>query len=131
MIDISVQARRDQRAAERFLRKLIKGQGGEPNGLVTDKLRSYPPAHRDVMPAVPHETHPYANNRAEASHQPTRQRERQMRRFKSPSQAQRFLSLHGLVQDLFRFGRHLLRATNARMFRDRAFSDWAVVTCVR
>ena len=97
VIDISVQARRDQRAPKRFLRKLIKGQGGEPNRLVTDKLRSYPTAHRDVMPAVPHETHPYANNRAEVSHQPTRQRERQMRRFKSPSQAQRFLSLHGLV----------------------------------
>ena len=91
VIDISVQARRDQRAAKRFLRKLIKGQGDEPNRLVTDKLRSYPPAHRDVMRAVPHETHQYANNRAEVSHQPTRQRERQMRRFKSPSQAQRFL----------------------------------------
>ena len=89
--DISVQARRDQRAAKRFLRKLIKGQGGEPNRLVTDELRSYPPAHRDVMRAVPHETHPYANNRAEVSPQPTRQRERQMRRFKSSSQAQRFL----------------------------------------
>ena len=128
---LSVRDVEDLLAQQRFLRKLIKGQGGEPNRLVTDKLRSYPPAHRDVMPAVPHETHPYADNRAEVSPQPTRQRERQMRRFKSPSQAQRFLSLHGLVQNLFRFGRHLLRAANARMFRDRAFSDWAVVTCVR
>ena len=131
VIDILVQAHRDQRAAKRFLRKLVKGQGAEPNRLVTDKLRSYSPAHREVMPDVPHDTRRYANNRAEVSHQPTRQRVRQMRRFKSPSQAQRVLSLHGLVQNLFRFGRHLLRAANARMFRDRAFSESAVVTCVR
>ena len=131
VIDILVQARRDQGAAKRFLRRLVKGQGGEPNRLVTDKLRSYGPAHREVMPSVPHDTRQYANNRAEVSHQPTRQRERQMRRFKSSSQAQRFLSLHGLVQNLFRFGRHLLRAANARLFRERAFVDWAVVTCVR
>ena len=75
----------DLLAQQRFFRKLIKGQGGAPNRLVTDKLRSYPPAHRDVMPAVPHETHRYPNNRAEVSHQPTRLRERQMQRFKSPS----------------------------------------------
>ena len=131
VIDILVQPRRDQRAAKRFLRKLVKGQGGEPNRLVTDKLRSYGPAHRDVMPSVPHDTSQYANIRAEVSHQPTRQRERQMRRFKSRSQAQRFLTLHGLVQNLFRFGRHLMRAVNARMFRERALSMWREVTCVR
>ena len=104
VIDILVQARRDQRAAKRFLRKLVKGQACEPIRLVTDKLRSYGPAHREIMPSVPHDTKQYANNRAEVSHQPTRQRERQMRRFKSRSQAQRFLSLHGIVQNLFRFG---------------------------
>ena len=131
VIDILVQARRDRRAAERFLRRLVRGQGGEPNRLVTDKLRSYGPAHREVMPSVPHDTRQYANNRAEVSHQPTRQRERQMRRFKSRSLAQRFLSLHGLVQNLFRFGRHLLRAANARLFCDRAFAVWQQVTCVR
>ena len=96
---------------------------------MTDKLGSYRAAHRVVMPSVAHETRRYANNRAEVSHQPTRQRERQMRRFKSRSQAQRFLTLHGVVQNLFRFGRHLLRAANARMFRDRAFSAWLGVTC--
>ena len=101
----------------------------EPIRLVTDKLGSYRVAHRIVMPSVAHETGRYANNRAEVSHQPTRQRERQMRRFKSRSQAQRFLTLHGVVQNLFRFGRHLLRAANARMFRDRAFSSWRGVTC--
>jgi len=131
VIDILVQARRDRRAARRFLRKLVKGQVCEPIRLVTDKLRSYGPAHREIMPSVVHDTKQYANNRAEVSHQPTRQRERQMRRFKSRSQAQRFLSLHGIVQNLFRFGRHLLRAANARLFRDRAFSIWSAVTCAR
>ena len=116
VIDILVQARRDRRAAERFLRKLVRGQRSEPRRLVTDKLGSYRVAHRVVMPSVVHETGRYANNRAEVSHQPTRQRERQMRRFKSQSQAQRFLSLHGVVHNLFRFGRHLMRAVNARMF---------------
>ena len=95
VLDILVQPRRDRRAAKRFFRKLLKGQGGEPRRLVTDKLRSYGAAHRTVMPSVLHDTSRYANNRAEVSHQPTRQRERQMRRLKSAAQAQRFLSVHG------------------------------------
>ena len=85
MLDILVQSRRNRRAAVRFFRKLLKRQGGLPRRLITDKLRSYPAAHRLVMPSVPHCTDRYANNRAEVSHQPTRQRERQMRRFKSPA----------------------------------------------
>ena len=129
VIDILVQPRRDRRAAERFLRKLMKGQGREPRRLVTDKLGSYRAAHRVVMPSVVHETGRYENNRAEVSHQPTRQRERQMRRFKSRAQAQRFLSVHGIIQNLFRVGRHLLRAANARLFRARAFASWSQVTC--
>ena len=129
VLDILVQARRDRRAAERFLRKLMKGQGREPRRLVTDKLGSYRAAHRVMMPSVLHDTGQYANNRAEVSHQPTRQRERQMRRFKSRGQAQRFLSVHGIVQNLFRVGRHLLGSDNARMFRTRAFATWTEVTC--
>ena len=129
VIDILVQPRRDRRAAQRFLRKLMKGQGQAPRRLVTDKLGSYRAAHRVVMPSVAHDTGQYANNRAEVSHQPTRQRERQMRRFKSRAQAQRFLSVHGIVQNLFRVGRHLLRSANARMLRARAFVTWAEVTC--
>jgi len=129
VLDILVQPRRDARAAARFFRKLLKGQGTEPRRLVTDKLRSYGAAHRVVMPSVPHDTRQYANNRAEVSHQPTRQRERQMRRFKSPGQAQRFLSIHGVIQNLFRVGRHLLRAAHHRMFRQRAFGVWTEVTC--
>ena len=82
---ILVQSRRNRRAAVRFFRKLLKRQGSLPRRLITDKLRSYPAAHRLVMPSVPHCTDRYANNLAEVSHQPTRQRERQMRRFKSPA----------------------------------------------
>ena len=93
VIDILVQARRDGRAARRFFRKLLKGQGRAPRRLVTDKLRSYGAAQRVVMPSVVHDTTPYANNRAEVSHQPTRRRERQMQRFKSAAQAQRFLTV--------------------------------------
>jgi putative transposase len=81
------------------------------------------------MPDVTHSTARYENNRAEVSHQPTRQRERQMRRFKSPAQAQRFLSVHGIIGNLFRVGRHLLRAVHYRMFRARAFDSWQQVAC--
>ncbi len=130
VIDILVQPRRDRRAAERFFRKLLKGQGTEPLRLVTDKLRSYGAPHRTVMPSVRHDTRQYANNRAEVSHQPTRQRERQMRRFKSPGQAQRFLSVHGAIHNLFRVGRHLLRSTHHRVLRDRSFLVWRQETCV-
>ncbi|MCP4896948.1 MAG: IS6 family transposase [bacterium] len=129
VIDILVQPRRNRRAAERFFRKLLKGQGSEPRRLVTDKLRSYSAAHRAIMPSVIHVTERYANNRAEVSHEPTRQRERQMRRFKSTAQTQRFLSAHGVIQNLFRVGRHLVRAPNHRTLRARAFRVWVEVTC--
>jgi len=129
VIDILVQPRRDRRAAKRFFRKLLKAQGGEPRRLVTDKLKSYGAAHRTVMPSVLHDTSRYANNRAEVSHQPTRQRERQMRRFKSAAQAQRFLSVHGVILNLFRVGRHLLRPANYRILRERSFLVWSEVTC--
>ncbi len=129
MIDILVQPRRNGKAAARFFRKLLKNQGREPLRMVTDKLGSYRAARREVMPSVAHDTSQYANNRAEVSHQPTRQRERQMRGFKSRGQAQRFLTIHALVQNLFRVGRHLLRTVNARMFRSRAFAAWTEVTC--
>ena len=129
VIDILIQPRRDQRAAEGFFRKLLKGQGSEPRWLITDKLRSYGAAQRTIMPAVTHNTERYANNRAEVSHEPTRQRERQMRGFKSPDQAQRFLSVHGVIQNLFWVGRHLLRSVNHRMLRERSFLVWNEVTC--
>ncbi len=124
VIDILVQRHRNARAAKRFFRKLLKGQGSEPRRLVTDKLRSYGAAHRSVMPSVVHDTRRYANNRAEVSHQPTRQRERQMRRFRSPAQAQRFLSVHGAVRNLFNLSRHRLRSANYRVLRQLAFTTW-------
>ena len=129
VIDILVQSRRDRRAAARFFRKLLNGQGRAPRHLTTDKLRSYSAAHRTVMPSVVHGTRQYENNRAEVSHQSTRQRERQMHRFTSAAHAQRFLSVHGLVLNLFRVGRHLLRSAHHRLLQTRAFSEWDAVTC--
>jgi putative transposase len=128
VIDILVQKHRNAHAAKRFFRKLLKGQGRKPWRLVTDKLTSYAAAHRSVMPSVAHDTRQYANNRAEVSHQPARQRERLMRRFKSAGQAQLFLSVHGAVQNLFRLGRHLLRSAHYRLLRDRSFKEWSAAT---
>ncbi len=129
LIDILVQSRRNRQAAARFFRKLLKGQGRVPRRLITDKLGSYAAAHRTMMPSVVHSTQQYANNRAEVSHQLTRQRERQMRRFRSAAHAQRFLSVQGLVLNLFRVGRHLLRAVHHRVLRTRSFRVWNEVTC--
>ena len=129
VLDILVQSRRDRRAAARFFCKVLKGQGRSPRRLLTDKLRSYSAAHRLVMPSVVHSTRQYENNRAEVSHQPTRQRERQMRRFKSAAHAQLFLSVHGLVQNLFRVGRQLVRAAHHRSLRTHSFRVWEEVTC--
>ena len=129
VIDVLVQSRRDRCAATRFFQNLLKGQACVPRRLITDKLRSYAAAHRTVMPSVVHHTARYENNRVEVSHQPTRQRERQMRQFKSAKHAQRFLSVHGVVLNLFRVGRHLLRAVHHRLLRTRAFGVWCEVTC--
>ena len=129
VIDILVQSRRDRRAATRFFRTLLKAQGRVPCRLITDKLGSYATAHRTTMPSVIHSTQQYENNRAEVSHQPTRRREDQMRRFKSVGHAQCFLSVQGLVLNLFRVGRHLLRSAHHRLLRARAFIEWEAVTC--
>ena len=129
VLDILVQSHRNRRAAVRFFRTLLKTQGRIPRRLITDQLRSYAAACRTVMPSVVHVTDQYANNRAEVSHHPTRQRERQMRRFKSAAQLQRFASVHGIVQNLFRVSRHLLRSAHHRLLRTRAFVEWDAVTC--
>ena len=129
VLDILVQSRRNRRAATRFFRTLLKRQGREPRRLITDKLRSYSAAHRTVMPSVIHSTRQYDNNRAEVSHQPTRQRKRQMRGFTSAAHLQRFASVHGVVQNLFRVGRHLLRAAHHCLLRARSFRLWDEVTC--
>src|SRR5690242_14761342 len=94
VLDILVQSRRDKRAAKRLLRKLLKRQCRPPRVLITDKLASYGAAKKEITPGVEHRQHKGLNNRAENSHQPTRRRERQMKRFKSAGQAQRFLAAH-------------------------------------
>ena len=129
VLDILVTKRRDKRAAKQFFRKVLKEQGKPPWQLVTDKLKGYPAAHREIFPSVVHRTGRYENNRAEVSHQHTREQERQMRRFTSMAQAQCFLAVHGPIQNLFRFGRHHLQAIHHRLLRDRAFTEWKRAMC--
>jgi putative transposase len=131
VLDVLVQSRRDKKAAKRLLRKLLKRQGRAPRVMVTDKLASYPAAKRELMPGVEHRRHKGLNNRAENSHQPTRRRERQMKRFKSPRQAQRFLSAHDQINNLFHLYRDHLPATEYRAARAQAFAIWAEVTGVK
>ena len=128
VLDILVQPRRDRFAAIRFFRKLLRATGRKPRVIITDKLRSYGAAKRVVLPGVAHRQHRYLNNRAENSHQPTRERERRMRRFKSGEHAQRFLEIHGIVASHFRPRRHLLSAADYRRVRARRFRVWNDVT---
>jgi len=125
VVDVFLQTKRDGAAAKRFFKRLLRSNGEEPRTIVTDKLRSYPVAHREVMPEVVHVTNQYANNRAEQSHESTRMRERGMRRFKSMTQAQRFVAVHAAVQNLFNLGRHLVRAPHYRNLRMSAFDEWS------
>ena len=124
MVDVYLQARRDGAAAKRFFRRLLRSHGSEPRKIVTDKLRSYGVAHRELIPEAIHSTQQYENNRAEQSHENTRVRERGMRRFKSVGQAQRFLGVHAAVYNLFNLGRHLTKARYYRKFREGAFAEW-------
>src|SRR5688500_17390352 len=128
VLDVLVQRRRDKRAAKRLLRKLLKRQCRAPRVMVTDKLPSYGAAKREVMPGVEHRQHKGLNNRAENSHQPTRRRERQMKRFKSAGQAQRFLSAHDQINNLFHLRRDHMTAAEYRAARAQAFATWAEVT---
>ena len=128
VVDILLQARRDGKAAKRFFNQFLKKCRNEPRKIVTDKLRSYGVAHRELVPDTIHDTSQYANNRAELSHQPTRVRERGMRRFKSMEQAQRFLGIHAAVCKLFNLGRHLVSASNYRDLRQGAFASWKKIT---
>ncbi len=124
VVDVFLQEKRDGKAAKRFFKRLISSNRGNPRKIVTDKLGSYRVAHRELIPDTIHDTSQYANNKSELSHQPTRVRERGMRKFKSIKQAQRFLFAHAEVYNLFNLGRHLMSAKNYRMFRDRAFTSW-------
>jgi len=125
VVDVFLQRKRDGAAAKRFFKRLLRSHGSEPRKIVTDKLRSYGVAHRDLMPDVFNDTSQYANNRAKQSHEQTRVRERGMRRFKSVKQAQRFLGAHAAVSNLFNLGRHLVRAEHYRNLRESAFAQWS------
>ena len=130
VLDILVQTRRNTKAAKRFFKKLLKGLQYVPRVIVTDKLKSYGAAKRKILPRVEHRQSRYLNHRAEVSHQPTRRRERQMQRFKSARHAQRFLSSHGQIHNLFQLRRHLLTSHDHRAARDRAFQRWRDVAGV-
>ena len=124
VVDVCLQVKRDGAAAKRFFRRLLRSHGGEPRKIVTDKLRSYPVAHRELIPESIHVNDRYANNRAEQSHEATRVRERGMRKFKSVTQAQRFVTAHAAVHNLFNLGRHLVGTQHYRNLRMSAFSEW-------
>ena len=128
VLDILVQSRRDTAAAKRFFRKLLKKQGRVPRVVVTDKLRSYGAAHRQVMPSVEHRQSRYLNNRCENSHQPTRERERAMKGFRSAGGAQRFLAVFSRISPHFRPHRHRLTARQYRQEMTARFTTWRQVT---
>ena len=123
VVDVYLQGKRDGAAAKRFFKRLLWSHGAEPRKIVTDKLRSYGVAHRELIPEKIHSTEQYENNRAEQSHEATRVRERGMRKFKSVRQAQRFLGAHAAVQNLFNLSRHLVRTKHDRDLRISAFAE--------
>ena len=128
VLDILVQRRRDKRAAKKFFRKLLKGLSYVPRVIITDKLKSYAAAKRELLPGAEHRQHRYLNNRAENSHQPTRQREQRMQRFKSPGHAQCFLSAYGPISQHFRPHRHRFAAPAYRQEMRHRFQIWWEIT---
>ncbi|MGH3710605.1 MAG: IS6 family transposase [Pseudonocardiaceae bacterium] len=128
VLDILVQPRRNAKAAKRFFRRLLKGLCYVPRVVITDKLASYGAAHREVMSSVEHRRSKYLNNRAENSHQPTRQRKRAMKRFTSPGHAQRFLSAFSGISPHFRPRRHRLGADDYRRETASRFTTWNEIT---
>jgi putative transposase len=127
VLDVLVQSRRDARAAKRLMRKLLKSQGCAPRAMITDKLRSYGAAKREIMPGVEHRSHKGLNNRAENSYQPIRRRERIMKRFKSPRQLQRFVSIHDPIANLFHIPRHDIPSHHYRELRETATQMWSEI----
>ena len=128
VLDVVVQSKRDKRAALKLLRKLLKKMAFVPDKLVTDDLRSYGAAARELGLSRRHERGRWRNNRAENSHQPTRRRERKMQGFKSAGSAQRFLSVHAATYNTFNVQRHLISAKTHRSFRASAMQTWREVT---
>ena len=124
VLDVLVQAKRDKRAALKLMRKLLKKCGFVPECFITDDLRSYGAAARDLGIEKRHQRGRWRNNRAENSHQPTRRRERKMQGFKSRGSTQRFLSTHTAVYNTFNVQRHLISARTHRTFRAAAMETW-------
>ena len=131
VLDILIQPRRDAKTAKRFFREPLKELRYVPRVIVTDKLRSYGVVQRQLLLGVEHRQSRYLNNRAENSHRPTRRRERQMQRFKSPEQVQDFLSAHAFIHGHFHPRRHLLSANSYREIRTQAFTIWQQETCAQ
>src|SRR6201997_2582070 len=127
VLDVLVQSRRNKRAALKLMRKLLKKYGFVPEKLVTDDLKSYAAAVKDLGMAKRHERGRWRNNRAENPHQSTRRRERKMQRFKSPGSAQRFLSTHAAAYNNFNVQRHLISARTHQAFRAAAMNVWREV----
>jgi putative transposase len=130
VVDVFLQAKRDGAAAKRFFKRLLRSHSSEPRKIVTDKLRRYGVAHRELIPESIHSSQQYENNRAEQSHEATRVRERGMRwsdisEFKSVTQAQRLLGAHAAVSNLFNLGRHKVGAQHYRELRNSAFAEWS------
>lgn len=128
MLDILLQSRRDAKAAKRFLATLIKKPCRVPRVLVTAELKSYGIAHRELMSSLEHRSHKGPNNRVENSHQPTRQRERVMKGFRSAGGTQRFLSAFSQISPHFRPRRHLMAAPDYRAEMQHRFTTWNQMT---
>jgi putative transposase len=124
VLDVLVQSKRNKHAAMKLMRKLLRKYGFVPDQLVTDDLRSYGAAAHELGIASRHERGRWKNNCPENSHQPTRRRERKMQRFKSPGSAQKFLSTHAAVYNVFNVQRHLTSAQTHRAFRATAMNTW-------
>ena len=123
-IEILLQKRRSAKAAIRFLKRTLKKIGVSPRVMITDKLRSYRKAHCVLFKSVEHRSHKRLNNRIENSHQPTREKERQMRGFKTPGNTQRFLSTMGIFLNLLKVGRYKYSAQEYRQKLKTAFETF-------
>src|SRR3954454_21681081 len=125
VLDVLVQPKRDRRAAQKLMRKLLTKQGMAPEAWVTDKCPAYGAALREMkLSRVDHVQRKRANNRAESSHVPVWRRERKLQGFKSARSAQRFLSMHAATYNVFTVPRHLVSAPTHRLFRAEAFEAW-------
>jgi putative transposase len=128
VLDMLVQSRRNKKAAQKFFRTLLKGLTSVPRVIITDTLTSYGAAKRESLPGVGHRQHRSLHNRAENSHQPTRQRERRMQGGKSPGHAQRFLAAYGPIAQHCRPRRHRFSASAYRQERQKRCRVWGEST---